>query len=74
MPSSKIPIPPHPFYPLEINLAGYLANDWNVPMLLVMFFAGCAVITTATIYATRAYNPRLKGWDQAALIWFVLSE
>ena len=74
MASSSIPIPPHPFYPPEINLAGYLANDWDVPTLVGLFFSGWAAITAATIYGVRSYNPRLSGRDQAALMWFVLSE
>ncbi|MCJ1326975.1 hypothetical protein MMC10_003641 [Thelotrema lepadinum] len=72
MDTSSIPLPPHPFYPPEINLAGYLANDWDVPTLIVLFFGGWAVISAATIYGVRAYNPRLSGWDQATLMWFVL--
>ena len=71
---SSIPLPPHPFYPPEINLVGYLANDWNVPTLVGLFFGGWAVLTVAIIYGARAYNPRLSGWDQAALMWFALCE
>jgi cholestenol Delta-isomerase len=70
--ASNIPIPPHPFYPPEINLVGYLANDWDVPTLVGLFFGGWAVISAVTISGIRWYNPRLGGWDQATTMWFVL--
>ena len=74
MDASSFPIPPHPFYPPDINLVGYLANDWDVPTLIALFFGGWTILTFGTIYGARTYNPRLGGWDQAALMWFVLSE
>ncbi|KAL8824020.1 MAG: hypothetical protein Q9191_005361 [Dirinaria sp. TL-2023a] len=40
---------PHPFYPLEANIVGYLANEYSVPQLLGTFAAGCVVILGLTL-------------------------
>ena len=70
--SSKIPIPPHPFYPPEINLVGYLANDLNVPTLLSYFALGCAAILGTTHLIVGRVNPRLGSADRGLVLWFVL--
>ena len=70
---TKIPLPPHPFYPQEINLAGYLANDWDVPTLLAVFAGGWAVILGITLAVVKRYNPTLASSDKICILWFVLS-
>lgn len=62
----------HPFYPKEIEILGYLANDWSVPELLGYFAAGWAVILGVTEFSVRRHNPNLPGWEKAAIQWFVL--
>ena len=71
---SKLPDDPlpHPFYPLEANIVGYLANEWSVPKLLGVFFAGCAVELGITLMIINRFNPTLKWGDKAALLWFVV--
>ncbi|KAL8794181.1 MAG: hypothetical protein Q9195_003249 [Heterodermia aff. obscurata] len=66
--------PPHPFYPLEANIVGYLANEWSVPKLLGVFFAGCAVELAITLLIVNRFNPTLRNGDKAALLWFVVCE
>ena len=66
--------PLHPFYPLEANIVGYLANEWSVPKLLGVFFAGCAVELAITLLIVNRFNPTLKKGDKAALLWFVVCE
>ncbi|GME33244.1 ebp domain-containing protein [Neofusicoccum parvum] len=39
--ATKIPHPSHPYYPLDVEIPGYLANDYSVPELLAIFAAGC---------------------------------
>lgn len=70
--ASKILQPPHPFYPLEANVIGYLANQWSVLTLLGIFFAGCIVILGTTLAVVKSYNPNLAGREQAVVLWFVL--
>jgi cholestenol delta-isomerase len=64
----------HPFYPKEIEILGYLANDWSVPELLGYFAAGWAVILGVTEFSVRRHNPNLPGWEKAAIQWFVLCQ
>jgi cholestenol delta-isomerase len=70
--ATKIAHPPHPYYPLEIEIAGYLANDYSVPQLLFFFAAGCAVILAFTHYVAKARNPGLPPSEIVRIMWFVL--
>lgn len=70
--STKMAQPPHPFYPLEANIVGYLANEFSVLQLLGLFAAGCALILGLTLVLVRAHNPRLPSSEKATILWFVL--
>lgn len=63
---------PHPFYPIDANIVGYLANEWSVPALLGVFFAGCAVEIGITLALVNKFRPVLRSGDKAALMWFVV--
>ena len=63
----------HPFYPLGIELPGFLVNEMSVPTMLVTFFGSWFVILGALYVAVNNYNPRLSGADKGAFLWFVLS-
>lgn len=63
---------PHPFYPLEAEIVGYLANEWSVPTLLGVFAAGWAVILGITSVLVKRHNPSLPSGEKAAILWFVL--
>ncbi|KAI4134499.1 MAG: hypothetical protein LQ347_001479 [Umbilicaria vellea] len=71
--ASKIVHPPNPFYPLNTEVVGYLANEWPVPTLLGIFAAGWVVILGATNLMVKRHNPTLAGTEKAAILWFVLS-
>ena len=71
-PASSAPLPPHPFYPLELQLVGYLPNDWDIPTLVATFFAGWAVVLGVTDVVAGRLNPDLRGWNRALVLWFVL--
>lgn len=70
--STRMAQPPHPFYPLEANIVGYLANEFSVLQLLGLFAAGCTVILSLTLVLVRAHNPRLPSSEKATILWFVL--
>ena len=72
--SSKLPQALHPFYPLEANIVGYLANQWSVTTLLRIFAGGWVVILGATFALLRRHNPGLPSRDKATILWFVLSK
>ena len=63
----------HPFYPLEANIVGYLANEWSVPKLLGLFAGGWVVILYATNAMVKSHNPSLSTGEKASILWFVLS-
>ncbi|KAF7930705.1 uncharacterized protein EAE98_001996 [Botrytis deweyae] len=63
----------HPYYPLEMEIASYLANEWTVPTLLSIFFGACAVLFLCTrTFVARSY-PHLPSTEKAAIWWLVLS-
>ncbi|KAL1302725.1 hypothetical protein AAFC00_003079 [Neodothiora populina] len=70
---SKIAHPPHPYYPLEVEITGYLANEWSVPALLGAFSTGCAVIFGMTYIIIRRVQPRMPVHEVLTVMWFVLS-
>ena len=70
--ATKIPHPPHPYYPLGIEIVGYLANEWSTLHLLLTFFSGCAVIFTVTTLLVKKVRPNLPQSELLTLLWFVL--
>ena len=65
--------PSHPYYPLGVEIVGYVANDHSVPVLLAIFAAGCATIFAVTLAVVRRVQPSLRASDQITVLWFVLS-
>jgi len=70
--ASKIAV--HPYYPLEVEIAGYLANDQGVVSLLSQFFGGCAVLFYATYLVVKRFHPQLPRHELITVMWFVLSK
>ncbi|KAK2733620.1 hypothetical protein FQN55_003302 [Onygenales sp. PD_40] len=64
---------PHPYYPVEAELIGYLANEWSVLTLLCAFAAGSALVLGFTLVVLSIAAPKLRRADQAAIMWFMLS-
>ena len=71
--STNLPQALHPFYPLEANIVGYLANRWSVWTLLGIFAGGWVVILGITLALVRSHNPTLPSREKATILWFVLS-
>ena len=65
---------PHPFYPIEANIVGYLANQWSVATLLGLFASGWVVILGTTLALVQRRNPTLPRMEKATILWFVLSK
>jgi cholestenol delta-isomerase len=64
----------HPYYPLEVEIASYLANEWSVPVLLGIFAGVCSTVLIATLLIVNKVHPNLKSTEKAAIWWFVLCE
>jgi cholestenol delta-isomerase len=67
-------LPPHPYYPIEAKIVGYLANEWNTFELCGIFAAGCTVIFSVTYLVTTRLRPHVSVSDLATVMWFVLCE
>jgi hypothetical protein len=64
----------HHYYPLEVEIANYLANEWSVPVLLGIFAAVCASIVIGTVVIIDKTHPNLPKGEKAAIWWFVICE
>lgn len=62
----------HPYYPLEVEIASYLANEWSMAYLLTVFFGLCAAILLITLTVVKRVHPNLHSADKAAIWWFIL--
>ena len=68
--SSAAPL--HPYYPLGVEIVGFLANEWNTFELVSMFAAGCAVIFSITYAILMKLRPNASKSDVSIMMWFVL--
>ena len=66
-------VPLHPFYPLGVEIANYVANDQDALQLLTKFLSGWVVILGATWWGVSKYSPQLSRLDKSIMLWFILS-
>lgn len=69
---SHLPPGEHPYYPLEVEIVGYLANKWGTVELLTIFTAGLVAIFSATYAMVKRLRPNASTGDLSAIMWFVL--
>lgn len=62
----------HPYYPPDIEIAGYLANAYGVPTLLSFFATGCVGIFTFTYFIISRTRSSLPTSELLTVLWFVL--
>jgi cholestenol delta-isomerase len=62
----------HPYYPIEKEIVGYLANKWGTLDLLLVFAAGCVAIFSVTYVMVKRLRPSASTSDLATIMWFVL--
>lgn len=70
--SSPLKIVDHPFYPLEVEIAAYLANEWTMQVLLSVFVAGILAVILGTRFVVDKVHPNLALREKAAIWWFVI--
>jgi cholestenol delta-isomerase len=68
--SSAAPL--HPYYPLGVEIVGYMANEWNTLELVSMFAAGCVAIFSVTYAILMRTRPNASNGDVSIMMWFVL--
>ena len=54
--------PIHPYYPTEIEILNFVANDLPVPQMLAIFAVGCVAILSLTWYLASNFAPRLRNY------------
>ena len=69
---TKLPHPLHPYYPAEVEILGYVANDMSLLQLLGTFFSGLAVIWGISYMVVTRVRPNLSRGDMLVVLWFVL--
>ena len=62
----------HPYYPLEVEIAAYLANEWSVPLLLGVFFSLCGTVVLGTKHMVNKVHPNLPTSEKAVIWWLVI--
>lgn len=66
--------PLHPYYPLEVEIVGYLTNDWHFLTLIEVFAAVCLVVFGVTYVVAKKVNPSIGMRELWIVMWFVLCE
>jgi cholestenol delta-isomerase len=66
--------PVHPYFPEGLLLSGttFIPNEYGVAELVGAFGAASALVLLTTLGVVRRFNPKLKGSDQALILWFTL--
>ncbi|ELR03292.1 hypothetical protein VC83_07299 [Pseudogymnoascus destructans] len=63
----------HPYYPIEVEIASYLANEWSVPVLLAAFGGVCATVLLIAQIVVDKLHSNLRTSEKITIWWFVLS-
>ena len=62
----------HPYFPIGIDLPGYIANTIPALLLVECFVSGVAVIFLATYLVVKHARPNISNGKLATTMWFVL--
>jgi cholestenol delta-isomerase len=71
-PAKTANLPDHPYFPLGVQITGYLANEFSVPVLLTYFGAGCAAIFALSHVVVKRVRPGLPISEILTIFWFAL--
>ncbi|OQD72383.1 hypothetical protein PENDEC_c021G00840 [Penicillium decumbens] len=50
----------HPYYPLDLEIVGYLTNEWDTLTLVSIFASGCTAIFLATYVLVMKVHPKIS--------------
>ncbi|KAJ5556841.1 hypothetical protein N7494_000756 [Penicillium frequentans] len=70
--SSIVDAAGHPYYPIDLEIAGYLANEWDTFTLVSIFATGCTAIFLVTYLLVMKVQPKISSSDLWTIMWFVL--
>ena len=71
------PPPDHPFYPLGLDVPGYVPNQWTVTEILPIFFSVLLVYMGSAWWLARRIKPSFRNApssEQALFLWFATCE
>ncbi|KKA24158.1 hypothetical protein T310_1810 [Rasamsonia emersonii CBS 393.64] len=63
---------PHPYYPIGVEIAGYIANESSVFVLAICFSLGLAAILGLILASATYLRPSMSKADKLAILWFAL--
>ena len=70
---TALPVVAHPYYPVEAEIVGYLANEYSTPVLLAIFVAGIVAISSLSFAVIKANAAHLRTSEKSTVLWFILS-
>lgn len=62
----------HDYYPIQVEIASLLANEWSVPVLLAAFATICGTVLLLAMLVVHKRNPNLRTIEKTTIMWFVL--
>lgn len=74
MVAGNFSLPPgqHPYYPLGVEVVGYLDNKWGTLKLLTIFSIGVAAICALSYVMVKRLRPNASTGDHMTVMWFVM--
>ena len=58
------------YYPLDVEIVGYVPNSWELSSLLITFNLGITAILGTAFVAVKLARPNITSSDLAASLWF----
>lgn len=68
----SVPNPLHPYFPTDILLDGYVANELSVPAVLAIFSAATTAVLVTAALVVRQSRPSISAADLFTTLWFIL--
>lgn len=65
-------LPPNPYYPLGVEIVGYVPNVWGAFHLVALFAAVCCTVLGVTYGVVKRVRPRIATSELCTVLWFVL--
>ncbi|KAM6976698.1 3-beta-hydroxysteroid-Delta(8),Delta(7)-isomerase [Aplochiton taeniatus] len=65
---------PHPYWPRDLSIPSYVANDRSMSEILVFLFSvsGALLVATWVLTGREGAGGKLGGWRRLALCWFAV--
>ncbi|ROT35928.1 hypothetical protein SODALDRAFT_54514 [Sodiomyces alkalinus F11] len=71
VPPSQQSQPQHPYYPIDVPISHFRANETDLPLVLAAFGGIVGVVVIGAAWIAR--RTKVRGLDRFAVCWFALS-